>query len=50
MPSTSRNGGRPIRLSYIPMDREDRERMRAFLETMQERRRATSEEQDDEGG
>lgn len=49
MPSTSRNRGRPIRLSYIPMDREDRERMKAFLESMQERRRAVDDEGDDEG-
>lgn len=50
MPSTSRNRGRPIRLRYIPLDREDRERMKAFLESIQGRRRATSEDEDDEDG
>lgn len=34
MSSETRNGDRRIRLSYIPMNREDRERMKAFVESV----------------
>lgn len=47
MHSTGRNRGRPIRLHYIPMNREDLERMEASLDSMHGRRGAASEEEDD---
>lgn len=43
---STRASFRPI---YIPMDREDRERMEAFLESVQERSPTTDEEADEEG-
>lgn len=48
MHPTSGSSERPIRLSYIPMDPEDCERMAAFIEAMQRRPRDGSAETADE--